>query len=175
MKTENLEALLIDRAFGELPAATAELLDEYLAQNHDAAKKSETLRDAVVLAKRASQPSVTKVMRPFPREIIQREGKVLWRRCGTLQVLKLAACFVLGIVVAGLVRIKSNQQVLAIIPPIAQPVAVSSQLKNENNFWSVARLEAEAKKRASTRQDAPAQYELRWNSPRKMWDLEKKS
>ena len=175
MKTESLEALLIDRSMGELPAATAELLDEYLAQNREVAKKSDDLLDAVVLAKRTLQPSVMKVSRPFPRESIRREGRRLrWRR-GTLQFLKLAACFALGIVVAGLVKEKSNQQVLSDVLPVTPSVAVSPPLKNENSFWSVARLEAEAKKRAAARQEAPVQYELRWDSPQKKPDLEKKS
>ena len=43
MKTEHLQALVIDRHFGELPAEVTALLDAYLAAHPDAAKEADAV------------------------------------------------------------------------------------------------------------------------------------
>ena len=74
MKTETLEFLLIDRAMRELPPATAELLDEYLAQNPAAARSAEPVFATLELARQAvavprempSRPLALAELRPAP-------------------------------------------------------------------------------------------------------------
>ena len=53
MKSQQLESLLIDRAFGELPEEVAALLDAYLAQHPEQAKEAASVLEAITVAEKA--------------------------------------------------------------------------------------------------------------------------
>lgn len=53
MKNEQLESLLIDQAFGELPEEVSALLDAYLAQHPEQAGEVNVILDAVSVSEKA--------------------------------------------------------------------------------------------------------------------------
>jgi anti-sigma factor RsiW len=166
MKTENLEALLIDRALGELPAETAELLDEYLAHNSTAAQKSEQLASTLRNAVEAVHVDNPKTVQAFPRDLIERENRGLrWRR-QTSQLLKLAACLALGLTLGWFGKAPPDAVTTARVTtsePVLQDAKLIKRVTPYVGFWSVARFEARAT--AIKSEDKANRYQFQSLSP----------
>jgi len=161
MKTENLEALLIDRAMGELPAATAELLDEYLAHNPEAAQKSAQLEDTMRNAAESMRVDSPKVTQAFPRDLIERANRGLrWRR-QTAQLLKLAACLALGLTLGWFGKTQPDAVTMAHVTTSESTLQEPTLVKRATpsvGFWSVARFEARTS--ATKSEDKASRYKL---------------
>jgi anti-sigma factor RsiW len=128
MKTDTLQALLIDRSLGELPPEVAELLDAHLANNpaaRDEARRitetldlaGETIRRFPERGHTAQTPNATKLV-PFPAR---------W--------LRLAASLLLAALAAGSGYVLGGRRVAAMasapLPPptlSAAPVVASAPL-----------------------------------------------
>jgi len=177
MKTENLEALLIDRGVGELAPATAELLDEYLASNPAAAAKARELSDMLGLAGEAMRLSCSCELQPFPREAITHERREMRWRGQISQALKLAACVALGLSiglfsmsprnVGSIATVSSPRQYIQTISAMPEKKAESA-----SGFWSLARFEA--RKKVATPIDSTGRYQLRLELPLSLQKLEEK-
>lgn len=93
MNPVTLDALLMDRALGELAPETAELLDAYLAQHPAAAARANELDATIGQARRLV--SVTPVPLPAPG-FLGRASPRRWWRPETPAWMPLAACLALG-------------------------------------------------------------------------------
>lgn len=89
MNAETLEALLIDRALGQLSPEVEVLLAEHLATHPEAAHSAAELAETVALAARVLQ-------RPTPRLILPPRAVVPFSPRRTQRLLALAASFVAG-------------------------------------------------------------------------------
>lgn len=177
MKDTTLETLLLDRALGELSPEVAELLDEYLTQNPDAARQAgavcataQLAREAVALPRAASVPPLANARwRQAAR--VQR-----WRRWRN-EALRLAAAVALGLAVGGYGSLTHRTQVTA--PPVAIGSAPSTALagagRSSPRIWSSAKLQAEQRARTAPAAGlSDSRYRLRWDSPVKMPRVEEK-
>ncbi|MBI5381085.1 MAG: hypothetical protein HZA31_04225 [Opitutae bacterium] len=172
MKTENLEALLLDRALGELRPEVAELLDEHLASRPELAAQAAALADTVQTA-RSAVAAPTPVNLP-PLVVAPHRGELRswpWR-AQSWELTKLAACVALGLAVGWAVR--SGR-------PAAQPassavatVAAPSSASGTSGLWSKAALLAEHRLRAEAAARPGSRYELRWEAPLKTPRVEEK-
>ena len=167
MKTENLEALLIDRALGELPPATTELLDEYLMRNPAVSKEAEEFTHTLGIAEKVLRIPATKTLRAFPREALEREQRVLkWRRNAYL-VLKLAACLALGFFIGSFGKAPTNTGAITKVESQSHTtsvnsIAVGKSLEPVAGLWSVARLKTLAK--AQKPVTGSDRYQFSWES-----------
>lgn len=177
MKTENLEALLIDREVGELPLATAELLDEYLRSNPAAAVKAQEISVTLGLAGEAMRSISSRELRPFPREVIAREQCLVNWRGRTFQALKLAACVALGISLGWFGKPSPDARASATVP-LPKPdygtrmVVADKKPESAGGFWSLARFEAQ--KKTAKPSEAGSRYQLHLESPLNLQKLEEK-
>jgi anti-sigma factor RsiW len=162
MKTETLNALLIDRSLGELTSEAAELLDAYLAEVPEAAACAAAYRATVATAHSAIEGPLN--IPPVPALApwhAPREGFV--RQCRA-ELVRIAASLIIGISVgwAGF-ALKTGARSAPVRrietqtdrPGPAIPGGVSS-------FWSVAGLSHSAAARPPV--DRPVQR-LQWESP----------
>jgi anti-sigma factor RsiW len=166
MKTENLETLLIDRALGELPAETAELLDEYLAHNPTAAQKSAQLEDTLRNAAESMRVDCPKITRAFPRDLIERANRGLRWRQQTFQLLKLAACLALGLTLGWFGKTQPDAMTEARVTtsePTLQETKSEHRATPSAGFWSVARFEARTSVTKS--ENKSSRYRLQLLSP----------
>lgn len=160
MKPETLQALLIDRSLGEMPAETAELLDAYLAEHPTAAAEAVCLGQTVALARSASlMPACEEHPLPLPP---WRRGPAARLPFASPQWLKLAACIVAGLAVGWLARAPSpslTSEPPALRPPIAdargdpRPAGAPAA-----GFWATRTALSPTPERRT------GQYRLRWNS-----------
>jgi anti-sigma factor RsiW len=175
MKTENLEALLLDRAMGELPAATAELLDEYLSSNPALAAKAKELSAVLRQAEEAMRTNGSRGLRPFPRKAIDREQRVVrWRR-GLFQTLKLAACVAFGVSLGWFGKPAHHAGEAVTVASLKnQHIPAMTEKKSETTvgFWSLARFEAQRK--ATKPVESTGRYQLRLETPLNLQKLEEK-
>jgi hypothetical protein len=166
MKPETLQALLLDRALGELPPETVELVDAYLVQNPQAAPLAEELaftlqqtHRAVAVATKPELPPLA-LADPDVATARQRGWGVVWfHEWG-----RLAACLAAGAAIgwsAHLLQTERNEPVVpsgAAAPQLALRTELPSPRANPG-FWSIdAVLAARAKPRPSPH------YRLRWTS-----------
>jgi anti-sigma factor RsiW len=176
MNLENLEALLLDRALGELPPEVAELLDEYLAQNPTAAQHAGTLDSTVNAARTAVAPSAVAPLPPLAVLRLRREQQAMRWRSRAWEFGRLAACLALGLVLGWAGR------PVRTAPPMAElPVGVAvatldppAPAVSTPGFWSVSTLVAEQRARTSAAARRESRYELRWETPLKMPRVEEK-
>jgi anti-sigma factor RsiW len=167
MKTENLEALLIDRALGELPVATAELLDEYLVSNSEAARIAEQFLSTLSLAKDAIPAQDAVALRAFPRALIEHENRTGKHRRQMFQLLKLAACLAVGLSLGWFGKSRPDEVTVARVPvtaPLKQVVSTENKPSHLSaGFWSVARLEERLRDKESPGE--PSRYRIQLLSP----------
>ncbi len=119
MKPEILEALLIDRALGQLAPEVAALLAEYLATHPEAGQSVAGWDETVALASQA-MPRPTRRLALPPRTVA-----IFPRRHPVRRLAALAASFAAGIGVAVL-GLRSTSPQLEVPPPVAavsRPVA----------------------------------------------------
>ena len=151
MKTETLEALLIDRALGHLTPEMDELLGEHLAANPGSARLAAELQETVTLAAAALQ-------RPLPVLKLPPPGVAALPPRRAFQPLALAASFLAGIgltLAAAWVAAPPRERPLA-TAPIVVSVQPASGLAIDPSvralpFWSKERALAVAAAKQSTR------------------------
>jgi hypothetical protein len=176
MKTETLEALLIDRALGALSPEVAELLENYLIQNPDAARQANSLLLTVQLARTAvATPSLLKNRLP-PLDRVRRALAVQRTRRFAWQIGKLAACVALGLTIGLASRFGGRQggtpNAAAVSVRPAAGVAESPAVAGRNGFWSLANFALDKAEQATAVAGPDSRYRLHWDSPVKMPHLE---
>ncbi len=151
MNAEILEALLIDRALGQLTPEVEALLAEHLAANPEAACAAAGLGETVALAG-------TVLRRPAPRLALPPPAVALFPPRRTRRVLALAASFVAGAGVAlfALRAVAPQPAVPLAHAPAAVPAAAPRRLETDPAirtlpFWSTERAVALASAKQSTR------------------------
>lgn len=162
MKPETLDALLLDRAFGELTPEVGELLDAYVDSDPGRIARAERMLITVACARSAlaagpaEQPSLVRNTQSPWGTIVRRERAA--------EILRLAACVLFGGALGwGAFALHSPEG-------RASGRAVSSQVaatpstpgRGASAFWAVdtARGEGTAGRRTP--------YRLRWESPVRM-------
>lgn len=176
MKPETLEALLLDRALGELPPETGELLDAYLAQNPAAADRAESYRATTALARQALAAGAP--CRAATSAPSARVSPCPWRGVPSwTELSRLAACVALGGVIGWLVPRGGPAEAGSVPSVTAAPVAMVSgaldAASSSKPFWSVGALAGRIDQRA-TDELADRPYRLRWDSPARMPRWEEK-
>jgi hypothetical protein len=174
MKTETLEALLIDRALGALSSEVAELLENYLIQNPDTARQANSLLSTVQLARTAmATPSPLKnCVPPLDRVrralAVQRSRRFLW------QMSKLAACVALGLAIGLAARSGGRSGGMPNAAAVAvRPAAGSVEpAAGRNRFWALANFAPDKAEHATAVDGPDSRYRLHWDSPVKMPHLE---
>lgn len=141
MKTENLDALLLDHALGQLSPEVVELLDQHLARDPAAAARLASLRATVGLARDAVGLPANATDRISARSFATVRRSV-WRGEMSREMLKAAACIAFGLGLGWAARspaIKpdelSRTETARAIPSQGETPAAA--------FWSRERLEAE--------------------------------
>ena len=176
MKTETLEALLIDRALGALSPEVAELLENYLIQNSDAAQQANSLASTVQLARTAAAgPNASTSPLP-PLERVRKALTVQRRQAFAWQLSKLAACMLLGLTIGLVSRFGGNpaggpNASAAMVRSLATNDAANA-VGNRNGFWSLANFTPGKSEHATASVRLDSRYRLRWDSPVKMPHLE---
>ena len=173
MKTETLDALLIDRVLGALSPEVAELLENYLIQNPDAARQASSLLSTVQLARTAvATPSLLKNRLPSLNRVrralaVQRSRNFVW------QMSMLAACVLLGLTVGLVSRFGGGRSAAG---PNASAALVrndaANAVGNRNGFWSLANFAQGRAEDAAAGVHSDSRYRLRWDSLVKMPHLE---
>jgi hypothetical protein len=151
MKTETLEALLIDRALGHLTPEMLELFDEHLAANPGAARLAVQLQETVALVAGA-------LKRPLPMLKLPLPTVATFPPRRNFRLLAVAASFVAGIgLTLGVMRIAAPPQEPTLV---AAPVSASVRpaagraidpAVRALPFWSKERALALAATKQSTR------------------------
>jgi anti-sigma factor RsiW len=176
MKTETLEALLIDRALGALSPEIAELLENYLIENPAAARQANSLLSTVYLARTAvATPSPLKNRVP-PLNRVRRALAVQSSRNFVWQMSKLAACVALGLTIglAGRFGGRSDGTPNTAAVPV-RPAAGSFEppaMAGRNGFWSLANFAPDKAVHATAAAGLNSRYRLHWDSPVKEPHLE---
>lgn len=133
MKPESLEALLIDRALGELSPETSELLAEWCHEHPAATSSATTVTDAIALA-RQTAPGIARgsgAVLPAPAWLSARRH---WR---PTEYLRLAAVLVLGAGLGWCLRPQATPRPHAVSPVPAAGVAAVPPA-TAPAFWSVS-------------------------------------
>ena len=155
MNAETLEALLIDRALGQLSPDVEMLLAEHLATNPDAARAAARLSETVALA-------ATVLQRPAPRLKLPPPAVALFPPRRFRRGLALAASFAAGVGVAllGLRSVAPQPAVVlarapapapAVLPAVAPRSVETDPAVRTLPFWSKERAVALASAKQSTR------------------------
>ena len=151
MKTETLEALLIDRALGHLTPEMDELLGEHLAANPDTARLAAELQETVTLA-------VVALKRPLPGLKLPPPVAATLPPRRVFRALALAASFLAGIgLTLVATRLAAPSRGDAVAPaPIVVSVQPAAGLAIDPSvralpFWSKERALALAAAKQSTR------------------------
>jgi anti-sigma factor RsiW len=176
MKTETLEALLIDRALGVLAPEVGELLETHLAANPDAARNADNLAETVRLARAATAGARTASDRPVPIERFRTTLRTQRRQALIWDVSKLAACLVLGLALgsisqSGMVpaNVTGNSAAAIGLPADRATAGVAAE---RNGFWSLANFARDVPEHAASGVSASSRFRLHWDSPVKMPHLE---
>jgi hypothetical protein len=156
MKTENLEALLLDRAFGQLGPEVAELLDEYLMQNPTVGVQAAVLRGTVEIARVAVALPPSTINQTPLRDFAAVQRSLEWRGLSR-ETLKIAACVAVGLSLGWMARaskgvpdaVRRTELVRIAPPPTISPAEA---------FWSRKRIEAELSH--PTRRHAPLPWPI---------------
>jgi anti-sigma factor RsiW len=160
MNAETLERLLIDRAAGELPPDTIELLDAWLEKEPELAALARRTDETIRLAKQvlgAPRPVRLPPLKTMTVSPGRRQRSIAQRWRGDW-VYGMAACFTAGLV-AGLLVLREMPV------PVTQPQAlnagaVAQAPRVESEFWSVQNL------RTVNRNAPPGVHsQLIWDSP----------
>jgi anti-sigma factor RsiW len=169
MKTETLEALLLDHAMGELSPEVAELLETHLTRNPEAARQAAGLASTVQQARQAVAMSQEVPHRPLAVARLQQERRAQRRRAFIWELARLAACVVLGLTLGWYGHTARKAAVAAtLVPTRVAAIELPSAPESANNFWSLANLEAAQRERQSVESRPTSRYRLHWDSPVKM-------
>ena len=146
MKTETLEALLLDHALGELSPEVVELLETHLAHNPEAAQQADGLASTVQLARQAMAVAQEAPRRSLAVERLRRVQMTHRRRAFIWGMARLAACVVLGLALGwyGHTARKATVAATNVLPPVAA-VGIPYAAESTKDFWSLANLEADRK------------------------------
>ena len=138
MRQESLEALLIDRALGELTREVSELLQAYLESHPREARQAETWERTWQAAQRATAIEVGAVPPPS-RRLWAGKTRRGWLGLRRRELLRVAACLVLG---TGLGWILSGGHEAPRGPsgPRADATPLAPSAGEEAGFWSLAYL-----------------------------------
>ncbi len=179
MKPETLEALLLDRALGELSPEVAELLEAHLDHSPEAARQADRLAATVQQARQAVAARQEAPQLPLAVGRLQQEHRAQRQRAFVWELARLAACVVLGLTLGWYGRSAREAPVVAAAPVatrLAPPVVVAAGLPpstaSTKDFWSLAKLAAVQRERQPVESRATSRYRLRWDSPVKMPRLE---
>jgi anti-sigma factor RsiW len=169
MKTETLEALLLDHALGELSPEVAELLETHLARNPEAARQADGLASTVQRARQALAVTQEAPRRSLAVERLRREQMTRRRRAFIWELARLAACVALGLTLGWYGHTARKATVAATpVPPRVAAVELPATPESANDFWSLANLEAAQRERQPVESRTISRYRLHWDSPVKM-------
>jgi anti-sigma factor RsiW len=169
MKTETLEALLLDHALGELSPEVAELLETHLTHNPEAARQADGLTSTVQLAQQAMAVKQEAPRRSLSVERLRQVQMTHRRRAFIWELARLAACVVFGLTLGWYGHIARKATAAATpIPPVVAAGGLPSVPENAKDFWSLANLEAAQRERPSVEGRTNSRYRLHWDSPVKM-------
>jgi anti-sigma factor RsiW len=173
MKTETLESLLIDRALGALSPEAAELLEDYLIQNREAACVAASLASTVDLARGAVALPMASVNHLPSWNRVRKALGVQRRQTLTWELGKLAACVLLGLAVGLAPRFGGRPAVppteLAVAPGPSVANKTGAVTAGQNGIWSLANFTPGKSEHAA---DGVTRYRLQWDSPTKIPHLE---
>jgi anti-sigma factor RsiW len=170
MKSETLDALLIDRALGELAPETNELLEAYLAQTPAAAGQAEATVRTVAEARRTAVPSGPTTAPRFDSvaAALRREERRTRLRRGARIALRVAAGVVLGFGLGWLWFAPApSPRRTALADHATAPRDDAA-----NHFWSRENFVRPPAKSASPAGESEVRYHLRWASPVRKPQLE---
>jgi anti-sigma factor RsiW len=169
MKTETLEALLLDHALGELSPEVVELLETHLAHNPEAAQQADGLASTVQLARQAMAVAQEAPRRSLAVERLRRVQMTHRRRAFIWEMARLAACVVLGLAL-GWYGHTARKAIAAATPgpPVVAAVGLPFAPEGTKDFWSLANLEAAQRERQPVESRPTSRYRLHWDSPVKM-------
>ncbi len=180
MKTETLEALLVDRALGALPPEAGELLEAHLACDPEAARQAAGMEETIRLARQA-----VALPRPLPAPPLscaQLRGKLKARRRRALawELSRLAAAVLFGLTLGWHARNGGAPSRAAALAPHAgpgRPAVVADHekpLDSAGGFWALSRFLAAQQARPTAGGRRCGQSRLQWESPVKIPHLEEK-
>jgi anti-sigma factor RsiW len=172
MKPETLEALLLDRALGELSPEIAELLDAHFDHDPEAAQQADRLAATVHQARQAVAVKQETPRRPLAVARLRREHRAQRQRAFAWELARLAACVVLGLAVGWYGRTARETPAIAVaarpVPPVVVAAGLPPSAASAKGFWSLANLAAAQRERQPVESRATSRYRLRWDSPVKM-------
>ena len=138
MRQESIEALLIDRALGELTREVSELLEAYLESHPLEAQQAEMWERTWQAAQRATAIEVG-VVPPPSRRLSAARTRRGWLGLRRRELLRVAACLVIGTGVGWILSGRHEAPGVASGPRAdATPLALSA--REEARFWSLAYL-----------------------------------
>jgi hypothetical protein len=176
MKTETLEALLIDRALGALSPEVAELIETHMVQNPDAIRQANSLEATVQLARTAVAGAQASTRQSPPLDRVRKTLGVQRRQAFVRELGKLAACLLLGLTVGLLSRPGGRPAgepavAAAAVGPLAANDA-ANVAGGRNEFWSLANFTPGKSEQAGADARIGSRHRLHWDSPVKMPHLE---
>ena len=149
---EQLEMLLLDRSLGGCTPEVSALLDAYLEKDAEARLEAERWGSLVGRA-RAAMGAERAVLPPFPLErLLRRERRQRVWRMGAV-ISGVAACVVAGVLVGAAWDADGKGTSAVAKEPESKPVgtepargmADAGEAGGVENFWSVARIEHDAR------------------------------
>ena len=176
MKTETLEALLIDRALGALSPEVAELLEDHLLQNPDAARRADRLAATVQLARAAVAGPKESTGQPPPLDRARKALRAQRRQAFVWELSKLAACLLLGLTVGLVSRTGGSSaggpQIAAAAGRQPSAAGAAQDVGTRSRFWSLANLAPGKPEPTAAGDGLGNRYRLHWDSPVKLPHLE---
>jgi hypothetical protein len=160
MKTEHLEALLLDRALGQLAPEVADLLDDHLARSPVAANRAETFASTLQLARVATTLPVDATTHLAPEAAWRRMAWASRWEVARRETVKMAACLAVGLVIGRAAWKPAPAEVSLAEPPVHTRTANANSTPAAAAFWIDARRLAEAK--AAHDLDSPRPATLQW-------------
>lgn len=139
MKDEILDALLHDHALGALSPEVTALLEEHLAQNPAASHRAASVQETVRLARAALATPLPRPQRSLDVGRLRRAQRPTWLAAHRTEILRLAACLLIGLGAGWLVRAPSPAPESG-PPPIAFRHERAASPEPPLRFWSIARF-----------------------------------
>lgn len=140
MKSEDLDALLLDRELGELSPAVAELLDSHLSGDPSAARRATELRTTMELARKAMKLPVSSPPGPLDKARMQAAAPGFLAKLGRSELYRLAACLALGAGLGWFLRPASSPPAPATNSAAFAQGSAPVATEPRSTFWSAARL-----------------------------------
>lgn len=160
MKQESLDALLIDRALGELSPEVTELLEEYLVLDRKAAADAHVFDETLAQAKAAAMRDVAPPAQALPRLSLEvASAKRQWFTWP--QWAAVATCLLVGIVLGYQLKAptSSGQNEAQVSQTITSSENDSRAVRSE--LWSLSRI-AEANRNQTPKN--PVRYRISWDT-----------